>query len=176
VAAGGAALARGEWAQARAAFEAALADGEAPEALEGLGRACWWLDDVEASGEACERAYALYREEGDARGAARLACQLARQAAVFRGEPAVAGGWTQRARRLLSELEPCPEQAMLAVHEAFVAFVFENDPGTARERALFAGQLERRLGLTDLEMVALAPEGVSLVAEGEVSLGMQMLD
>ena len=45
VTAGGAALARGKWAAARAEFEAALAERELPEALEGLGRACWWLDE-----------------------------------------------------------------------------------------------------------------------------------
>src|SRR5437868_6661390 len=42
--AGRAALRSGEWAEARRAFEQALASGETPEALEGLGLAAWWLD------------------------------------------------------------------------------------------------------------------------------------
>jgi hypothetical protein len=42
--AGDAALARGAWEDARDAFDRALATRESPEALEGLGRAGWWLD------------------------------------------------------------------------------------------------------------------------------------
>jgi hypothetical protein len=92
LAAGGTALGRGDWAGARAEFEAALAEGlaegDSPEALEGLGRACFLLDDLNASVEAWERAYRLYRGRGDTRGAARVACALARQAGQ-RGEQAV---------------------------------------------------------------------------------------
>jgi len=57
-----------------------------------LGRACWWLDDVETVSEARERAYRFYRERGDVRGAARLALQLAADAVIFRGEEAVFNG------------------------------------------------------------------------------------
>jgi LuxR family transcriptional regulator, maltose regulon positive regulatory protein len=176
VEAGGVALARGEWARARAEFEAALAERESPEALEGLGRACWWLDDVQASSEARERSYRLFRERDDFSGASRLACQLARQAAVFGGEPAVASGWTQRARRLLADVDECAEHAMLAVHEAFVAFMFASDAEKARERAVAGVELARRFGLMDVEMLGMALEGVSLVAEGEVAAGMRLLD
>jgi uncharacterized protein HemY len=44
---GRAALDRGAWEDAREAFEAALAEGETPEALEGLGWALFWLDRTE---------------------------------------------------------------------------------------------------------------------------------
>ncbi|MGH3133617.1 MAG: helix-turn-helix transcriptional regulator, partial [Gaiellaceae bacterium] len=37
------ALATGDWEAARAAFEAAIVNAESPEALDGLGRALWWL-------------------------------------------------------------------------------------------------------------------------------------
>jgi DNA-binding NarL/FixJ family response regulator len=176
VAAGGAGLARGDWAGARAEFEAALAELESPEALEGLGRACWWLDDVEAQSQARERAYRLYRDRGDARGAARLACQLARHAAVFGGDAAVFRGWTERARRLLADVDGCPEHALLAVHEAHFAFLLANDAETAGARAVAGGELARRFGLIDLEMLALAVQGAALVAEGQVSRGMRLLD
>jgi LuxR family transcriptional regulator, maltose regulon positive regulatory protein len=173
--AGRAALARGKWALARAEFQRALAERESPEALEGLGRACWWLDEVGASSGFRERAYRLYREGGDVRGAARLAVQLARLAAV-RGERAVFSGWTQRARRLLAGVDECPEHAMLAIHEAFFAFLLASDPVSARARAVQGAELARRFGLIDLEMQALALEGVSLVAEGDVAHGMRLLD
>ena len=175
LAAGGAALAGGDWAGARAEFEAALAEGESPEALEGLGRACFLLDDLDASMRAWERAYRLCRERGDARGAARLAGALARQAGQ-RGEEAVYNGWIERMRRLLSDLEECPEHALLAVQEGLFAFLRYNDPAAARAHAASGRELARRLGLVDLEMLALAIEGASLVASGELARGMGQLD
>ena len=124
---------------------------------------------------ACERAYHLYREGEDQRGAARLACRLARQAAI-RGEQAVFNGWKERARRLLSGVDECPEHALLAVHEAFFAFLLASDPAAARAHAAAGRGLARQFGLVDLEMLALAVEGASVVAEGEVSVGMGLLD
>jgi LuxR family maltose regulon positive regulatory protein len=176
IAAGFAALERGAWQEARKAFEAVLTERESAEALEGLGRACWWLDDVETVSEARERAYRLCRERGDITGAARLALQLAADAVIFRGEEAVFNGWTGRARRMLSDVEECPEHALLAVHDAFFAFMGTGDTETARARAVAGAELARRFGLVDLEMLALAVQGVSLVAEGEVPKGMQLLD
>ena len=174
--AGGAALSRGEWATARAEFEAALAGQQSPEALEGLARACWWLDDLDASLEAQERSYQLYRERGDARGAGRVACQIGWHAIILRGDKAALNGWTERARRLLSEVDACPEHALLALHEGNAAFLFASDPPAARSKAVDAAELARRFGLIDLEMVALALQGASLVAEGQVTEGMRLLD
>jgi hypothetical protein len=102
--AGREALARGAWEDARAAFEAALAHKETPEAVEGLGTAAWWLDDAPTTFEARERAYRLYAERGDRQGAARLAIVIAEDCLDFRGERAVANGWRERARRLLETL------------------------------------------------------------------------
>ena len=64
-------LAEGAWADARRWFEAALAQGDDPEALEGLGEAAWWLDDPEAALAFRERAFIGYRAGGDDVGAAR---------------------------------------------------------------------------------------------------------
>lgn len=60
VASGWAYLSAAEWDAARVAFTAALARGETPEALEGLGWTAWWLDDAETIFPARERAYQLY--------------------------------------------------------------------------------------------------------------------
>jgi LuxR family maltose regulon positive regulatory protein len=176
LATGRAALARGEWSTARATFEADLAERESAEPLEGLARACWWLDDFEACAEAQGRAYRLYREQGDARGASRLACQIAREAVFLRGDMAALNGWTERARRLLSEIEPSPEHALLALHESNCAFLFASNPVSARSKAMEAAELARRFGLVDVEMLALALQGASLVAEGVVAQGMRLLD
>ena len=70
------ALARGAWEEARGAFDAALRQTRSPEALEGLGSACWWLGDAAGVFEAREEAYRLYRERGDRAAAARIALLL----------------------------------------------------------------------------------------------------
>ena len=71
------ALERGAWAEARAAFEAARRIREIPEALEGLGKAAWWLDLADLVFDARERAYRLYLTSGDHAAAARIAVWLA---------------------------------------------------------------------------------------------------
>jgi hypothetical protein len=69
--AGDEALRGGRWEEARAAFDQALGAAESPSALGGLGQALRWLEDFPRCFEAQERAYLLYRESGDTRGAAR---------------------------------------------------------------------------------------------------------
>ena len=99
VAAGRAALARGDWEAAQLAFEQSLLTGENPEALEGLGLAAWWLDRADVVFDARERAYRLYRERDDRLGAARMAVWLAWDTGAFRGEQAIASGWLTVAGR-----------------------------------------------------------------------------
>jgi DNA-binding NarL/FixJ family response regulator len=173
--AGEAALARGAWSEARASFEAALRERETAEALEGLSWALWWLDDVDACFAAREAAYRRYRESGDLRGAARLALWISDDYTEFRREEAVAGGWFQRAARLLAELPPTPEHGWLAVFEAHGRLA-ARDHDAALRLAGEARELGRELGVVDLEMFALATEGVIHVARGEVGEGMRRLD
>ena len=173
--AGRAALARGAWEQARLAYAEALACEDSPAALEGLSWAAWWLDEVEACFDLRERAYRSYREAGDPRGAARLALWLGDDYLEFRGEQAVANGWTRRAARLLEDLEPAPEHGWLAVFEAHAA-LGASDTAGARRLAADARALGHRFGVVDLEMFAVATEGAALVAEGRIADGMRRLD
>jgi len=172
---GRAALARGAWAEARASFEAELHTEATAEALEGLSWALWWLDDVDACFAAREAAYRRYRADGDLRGAARLALWLSDDYSEFRREEAVAGGWFQRAARLLAELPPAPEHGWLWTFEAHVALA-AGDREDALRLAGAARELGRELGVIDLEMFALATEGVVLVTGGAVADGMRRLD
>jgi ATP/maltotriose-dependent transcriptional regulator MalT len=172
---GRSALNRGAWDAAREAFEAALADSETADALEGLGWALFWLDRTEEALDIRERAFRRYREDGDARSAARLAYGLAVDCIDLRGE-APASGWLERARRLLEETEPGAEHGWLALWEGHFALMYRRDTTTARERGEVALELGRKLGLLDLEMLALALEGLVLVAEGQVEEGMRRLD
>ena len=113
---------RGAWEEARILFETALEEEETPEGLEGLGMAAWWLDDRATTFDARERVYRLYREFGDDRAAARMATWLAWDCVTFRGELAVAGGWIQRAHRLLEGVDPAPEHGWLALREGAVVW------------------------------------------------------
>ncbi len=172
---GGEALRRGAWAEAREHLEAVLQDRETPQALEGLGMAAQWLVDRETVFVARERAYRLYRERQSTRDAARVAIQLAWDYRTFRGEAAIATGWLQRAHDLLSNEEPSSEHGWLALREASVLLA-NGQLAAARELTSNAVELGRSLSDVDLEMTALALDGLVLVNEGNVAEGMRRLD
>jgi ATP/maltotriose-dependent transcriptional regulator MalT len=176
LAAGWRALTTGEWEEARVHFEAALRQEESAAALEGLGWTAWWLNDVPVTFDARERAYRRYREDADNQAAARVAVFLAADHFVRRGEHAVGDGWFQRAHHLLDGLEPCPEHAMLAIWESYVAVIFRHDTVTARRLGAEARALAGSLGEVDLEMLAQASLGFAMVCEGNIAEGMRLLD
>ena len=169
-------LAGGAWSEARGAFEAALAERESAEALEGLGLAAWWLDDGDTVFESRERAYKLYLDDGDKRSAARVAVWLAWDCWAFRGESAVANGWLQRARRLLDGLPESPELAWLEARESQLALAEEGDPDRAHRHATEAIRVARAAKSIDYEMLGRALQGLALVASGAVAEGMRLLD
>jgi DNA-binding CsgD family transcriptional regulator len=164
------ALQAGLWDEARAAFEAALESGEDPAALEGMSRAVWWLGEHERSHRCAERAYLRYREEGDARSAARVALWLAREYSVFFG-PAARQGWVARAETLLAEVGECPEAGWLALQGSGSRRADELE-----DAGRFALDVARRHKDADLEAVALGQVGMALVLAGRVSEGMACLD
>jgi len=174
--AGRSALDRGDWAAARAAFEASLQHGETPEALEGLGLAAWWLDRGEVVFDVRERAYRLYRERGDAAGAARMAVWLAWDTAAFRGEQAVANGWLQRARRLLDGRPESVEHAWLALRSGIFALLDDGDAEVAERFASEAVRIGQALGAVDHEMVGRALHGFARVTAGAAAEGLHELD
>jgi ATP/maltotriose-dependent transcriptional regulator MalT len=175
LATGWARLADGEWDAAKASFEGALADEESPDALEGLSWAAWWLDDAEATFDARERAFRLYRKRGEPASAARMATWLAADQLDFRGAIAVASGWLQRAARLLEPLERGPDHGWLAFHEGYIAHL-AGDSARAGELGARAAEAGRRFDVPDLEMLGLALEGAVLVAGAQVEEGMRCLD
>jgi len=176
IAAGRAALARGDWEAAHLAFDAVQQIEERPEALEGLGLAAWWLDLAEVVFDARERAHRAYRERGDQLGAARMAVWLAWDTAAFRGEQAVANGWLQRARRLLEGVADSPEHAWLALRSGLFALLDDGDPDEAQRLASEAVRVGQAVGAVDLEMVGRALHGFARVTGGGVVEGLQELD
>jgi DNA-binding CsgD family transcriptional regulator len=162
---------RGDAEASRAAFEAALAQRESGEALEGLARALYLAVDYPASIEAHERAFAAYRDEGDALGAARAARILFWMNGQLYGDWAVADGWFARAERLLA---PAGEGTL---EHGWIEFMRANRQPYARRAPGFeaAVELGRRFGDADLEFAALGRLGEALVTLGRVEEGMLML-
>lgn len=167
-----AALAVGHWQDARAAFEASLAQQETPEALEGLGRALWWLCEARESARHSERAFALFRQAGDYVRACGVAIDLVVTYLINLGNAPAARGWLGRAERIGQQVEHHPLHGWLSLMRGYLT----DDPQRARELLQRALQCARELGDLDLEMVALGDLGLNLVVQGEVEDGMAMLD
>lgn len=148
---------------------------ESPAAYEGLGVAARYLLDVEAAVAAHERGYRLARGRGDTTAAAKLAAQLAIDAYGF-GRIAEANGWTERALMLTEETGPSEGRALALGLRAHVAMLARNDPAETLRLARDALAAARAAGSTDVEMVALALEGLALVCSGSVEQGMRRLD
>jgi LuxR family maltose regulon positive regulatory protein len=174
--AGWAALSAGNWERARAAFGESLAEGETPEALEGMGWVAQMLNEDQLTFDTRERAYRLYLERGDKGSAARIAAWLAADCLLFRGEAAVANGWLQRAHSLIDGLEPGVDHGWLAIHEGHMAVALDEDTGKAKRLAARAVELGRAFGAPELEMLGLGLQGRALVSEGELEEGMRRLD
>jgi len=169
------ALLRGAWGEARARFSESLAEGESAEALIGVGIASRYQFDAGAALEAHESAFRLARRQGDARLAAQAALELVFDCVLFRG-PAEAGGWLERAARLLEEVPAGYEHGLLIYLRARFALAQGHDPAAACALAREGVALARVGGAFDGEMVCLALEGLAMVAEGRVDEGMRRLD
>jgi DNA-binding NarL/FixJ family response regulator len=173
--AGRLAIREGRWIDARDTFEQARAAKLTGEATEGLADAQRWLGDS-ATVKLDEDAFKLYRDEGDTRSAGRMATWLAMDNFEFRGDTAVLGGWLQRAHRFLDEDRECADYGWLLAWEAHIELMVNNDSAKAIANAVKAATIGRSLRIADLEVLALAAEGLALVTEGDVDLGMKRLD
>jgi LuxR family transcriptional regulator, maltose regulon positive regulatory protein len=173
---GSAALARGDWQEARHHFRTTLIEIETAEALEGLGMASWWLNDASTTFQSRERAFVLYRRKGDNQGAARMAVYLAYDYYSFKGEYAITNGWLQRAHRLLDPLGTTPEHGLLAIYEGALTLHLQNDNATALRLGREAVNIGRKFDSIDLEMLGLGLEGLARVFGGDIENGMRCLD
>ena len=172
VARGHSALAMGRWAEARAEFEAALAEAETAEGCFGLAAALWWLGENQACVERCTRAYALFRRCSDDKSAIRAAIWLGITYKSNFANFAAANGWLGRAQRLLEPLEPGVQHGWLWVARAYRM----TDLDTAEELTARALNVARAAGDGDLELVALAQLGHIRVGKGDAPGGFALLD
>ncbi len=169
---GHSALDAGRWAEARAAFEVALAEAETGEGCLGLAVALWWLGENRAGVDRCTRAYTLFRRGGDDLSAARAAIWLGITYKSDFANFAAANGWLGRAERLLGPLPPGVVHGWLWVGRAYRMA----DLDTAEELTGRAFDIARSAGDVDLELVGLAQLGLIRVGKGDAGGGFALLD
>ena len=106
--------------------------------------------------------------------AARLAIQLCHDAYAFRG-PAEASGWVERAALLVEGQPPSVATAWVTLLRAHFALA-DHHPDVALAGSARAIALAREVEAVDVEMLALALNGLALVSTGEIEDGMRRLD
>jgi DNA-binding CsgD family transcriptional regulator len=167
---GSTALAGGDWPAARNAFEAALAEKETGDALDGLARSMWWLGEPDEALALRERAFRALRKT-DPNRAVRNALWLAGEYEVAGNIPA-ASGWVARAERLLEDMPEGVEHGWLALARARQMPQSPRAEQFAREALTIA----ERYGDSDLEIRSLARIGLILITSGRVDEGIKHLD
>ena len=172
LAAGSSALEAGRWAEARAAFEAALAASESPDARLGLATALWWLGDSHASVAQASRAYALFRRASNVERAVQCAVWLAITYKANFANFAAANGWIGRAERLLEPLQPGALHGWVRVARAYRM----PDLDAAEALTVEAAELARAADDADLELSAISQLGVIRVGQGHLAEGFALID
>jgi DNA-binding SARP family transcriptional activator len=169
------AAAASRWQDAVELLSAADREGALTGAdLEALAEALLWTARPLEALTARQRAHAAYVEEGNVEQAAITAVLLA----IWFGARlrlSVAGGWFQRAKRLLEDVPECPAHGFLewAATMFAIAQGFDTDARQCAERAFSIGQ---RFGVPDLQALGLVFGGYVRVRQGEVAHGTQMID
>ena len=172
VAEGQGALRAGDAAGARRAFESALVDPASGDVIEGLARASYLELDFAPAIAGWERAYAAHREGHDRIAAVRVARTLAYMYGSIVGDGAVMGGWLARAQTLLGGDTASGEAGWVSLNIG----MWEGDRTRREARFREALDVGRRVGDDDLEFVALAYLGATLVHDDRTEEGMALLD
>jgi tetratricopeptide (TPR) repeat protein len=166
------ALGRGDWKEARSAFEDAARADESPEILFGLGVALWWLGETRGSVRCLEQAYAAFRRRSDPVQAANAALELSFLYHENLGNHAAAAGWMARAVRLVDEFDLEPLQGRVLLIKACCC----SDPDQSETWARQARQLAIGVEDRDLELCALSQIGAALIDKGRIDEGIPLID
>ncbi|MDN5917715.1 MAG: response regulator transcription factor [Pseudonocardia sp.] len=146
-----------------------------PADLELVATAAYLIGRDEAGAELLTRAYRELLSRDDPVRAARCAFWLAFHL-LGSGEPARAGGWAARARRLLDDgRHDCVERGYLLYPVAMSA-IFGGDNATACATFGQAADIGDRFGEPDLVTMARTGQGRALIRLGEPAQGMALLD
>ena len=162
----------GRWEEAREHSPLRLPWSESADALDGLGRACWWLGDVRSAIRHRERAFTLLRQAGRDDEAAIVALDLCVWYLTNLENDAAAGGWLARAARAAERTTDPVVRGWLVLIGAYLS----SDATEQREGIEEARVLAVQASDDGLHAMALADLGLLLVAGGEVEDGMALLD
>jgi DNA-binding SARP family transcriptional activator len=169
------AVRRCQWQEAFDLFSAAdERGGLGGEDLDALAEVAFWLGRPHASHVARQRAHATLMAEGRPRRAAMAAIVLSVNFGARR-RFLVAGGWFQRAQRLLADEPEGPEHGFLAWAATMFALATGDQEG-ALGAARRAFDLGRRFGVPDLQALGLVFQGYILVRQGDVDEGLSLMD
>jgi DNA-binding SARP family transcriptional activator len=163
------------WQEAFNLFSAAdERGGLTGEDLDALAEVAFWLGRPHESHAARQRAHGRFLAEGQPRRAAMTAIVLSVNFGARR-RFSVAGGWYQRAHRLLAEEPDGPEHGFLAWAATMFALA-TGDHDRALQAARRAFDLGRRFAIPDLQALGLVFQGYILVREGDVDQGLLLMD
>ena len=142
--------------------------------LDALAEALLWTERPLEALAVRQRAHDVFVEEGNPARAAMMALLLA----IWFGarlRMSVAGGWFQRAQRLLESEPECVVHGFLEWTTSIIA-IANGDDEHARESAQRAFDIGQRFGVPDLQAVGLTWGGFVRVRQGQVAEGMPMID
>jgi len=171
LAAGGEALAGGDWAAARGAFGESVGIEATAEGLAGLGNAHWWLGEVRDAFSCWERAYAKFRRSEPAQ-AVFMALGLSLLYDANFGDRAAAKGWAARAVRLAQSVQDPVVSAWASLAKGGSA----DDPAEVAVWSEAAHGVGVKAEDRDLELCALSMWGSALINLGQVTDGTALLD
>ncbi len=168
---GSQALEQADWAGARTAFEAALAQEDTAEAREGLGLALWFEGRADEGITQRELAFASYAQQERCDDATRVAVWISHQH-LLAGRPSAARGWLARATRALEDAGPCVGHGWVAVERARHA----TDTAEQIRHATTAIEVARAHGADDLEVFAISLLGRAELSAGRRESGLLLLE
>lgn len=166
---------RGDWVAALDTWSGLEADQMGAADLRGAALSAYLLGRPEDAVAYQQRAFRLSEDAGEPADAVRSAFHLAMILGTL-GEPALAGGWTARAERIVDEMGGD------GVERGYVAFLRmyrhlqEAAWPAAAECATEATVLGRRHGDSDLLALGLCSSGRVAIYSGRVTEGLALLD
>ena len=167
-----AALRDGDATLARSVLAEISAGHITAEILEAQARADFLDREYADTVEHWELAYAAYRNEGDGIGAIRVARSLACIHGTIYGDFALMRGWIARAQTLLGTNPDDRQRGWVALNLG----MFQNERALREQYFAEAISSARRVSDADLELVAMAYMGASMVHEDRIEEGMVLLD
>ncbi len=141
--------------------------------LEALATSAYLVGHDEAALAAWEAAHDRHLEDGRGAEAARCAFWLA-FCLMMQGRMAHASGWLSRAQTVVGDAD-CAARGFILIPELLGALQ-SNQPATARDLAIDVTQIAARFNDADLAALGTLGHGQALIALGDPSAGLALLD